>query len=134
MNQQNIQFDSKAYATRLANFVIAQIVSTIEQDELVAAAGDVLVLLNGKFVSVKDLVEKASNHGWNSMIYEAWCWGFRNQIFSYKSKLHPFEFEAMHTYACSYGDLGITHKEASEAISDALHEMEGTQEVEDYDE
>lgn len=117
-------FDSILYTKRLANFVIAQISLAPEEGVLIAAAGEVLVFQNGNFLRVRDIAEKAKKHGWNVMIYEAWCWEYRNQILNYQTKLNPLEFEALYTFANADSELDITLSDVNDAVNQAHRDVE----------
>ena len=105
-----------------ADFVIAYV--THSQD-LVEIAGKVLCSIDGKFMSVAEIETQCSAHGWNSMIYEAWQWERRNQVFSAAKKLVPYECDALLLYAESQESLAISQSDAYDAIDEARRELYG---------
>jgi len=89
------------------------------------SAQEVHVFQNGQMVSIGELVDQAAKHGWNSMIYEAWCWEFRNQIHRLARKLSPLHQQALFFAAQSVGDMDISGADVSEAIDEARLALEG---------
>lgn len=111
-----------------ADFVIAQVTNA---PDLIEIAGKVLCVMDGRFISVTTIHEQCCAHGWNSMIYEAWLWERRNQVFATAKKLNFYERDALLLYAESQESLTISTSEAYAAINEARHDLYGN--LSDFD-
>lgn len=116
------QIDWHAYAARLSQYVIACVLDK-DEDEVLRAAGAVLALSEGRLVTVTELVGHALAHRWNSMIYEAWAWEFRNRIYAHKRTMPALVWEALRTTASQSGDLNISAEQAYSAIREGQREL-----------
>lgn len=116
------QIDWHAYAARLRQYVIACVLDK-DEDEVLRAAGAVLALSEGRLVTVTELVGDALAHRWNSMIYEAWAWEFRNRIYAHRRTMPALVWEALRTTASQSGDLDISAEQAYSAIREAQRDL-----------
>ena len=116
---------AKYYATH-GDFILAQ----LRQDVcLPNVAGEVLIYEQSKIVSIKELVDRCENHGWNSMIYEAWIWETGNQVRSLLSRFDgTYYYDAILIHANSRHELDATEAEAYEALNEAREALEGVYE------
>lgn len=51
-----------------------------EAHDLNERAADLIVWHEGRFQTVRELVDECANHNWNGMIYEAWVWETSNRV------------------------------------------------------
>lgn len=120
-----IEIDWHRYCRTMADFVIASFQHPGDSNVVETIAGNVLAYSEGRLVTVSDLTELAAQHGWNSMIYEAWSWEFGNQIRAMARSLPAVQREALMLYAGASGDLDATRSEADDAIHDAQRALYG---------
>ena len=111
----------KSQAT-IANFIIARIQDTPDIHQV---ASSVLCFVDGEFISIQDIVDKCSNHGWNSMVYEAWAWERQNAIHRFAQRLHQPERDSLLLYAHYLDPLDATHADAQEALAEARRKLYG---------
>lgn len=122
--------DWKAFNRSLGDFVLAQLRDESCNDEtclrpsqVTETAKNVQIILFGELTTVGDIVHQATQHGWNSMIYEAWSWEFGNRVKRIAKLLSPLHRQALLAYAQIHGDIDISAEEAFEAIEEARREL-----------
>lgn len=118
----------------VADFIIARIQS---MPDIHVIASSVLCFVDGEFISVQDIVDQCSNHGWNSMVYEAWAWERQNAIHRFARRLHQTERDALLLYAHFLDPLDVSYADAREALAEASRALYGELDDEcddDYDE
>ncbi len=115
--------------TTVADFIIAQLQDAAD---IHAFAKNVLCVVDGEFISVEDIERKCSNHGWNSMVYEAWAWERQNGIHCFARRLNQPERDALLLYAHYLDPLDASSSDAHEALAEARRELYG-EELDDDD-
>ncbi|MBS0417953.1 MAG: hypothetical protein JSR66_09585 [Proteobacteria bacterium] len=76
------------------------ILSEFKADEdLVERAGDVVVYREGRFTSVRELVDACASHNWNGTIYEAWVWETAQRVHALMRRLDAISGRALRLYA-----------------------------------
>jgi len=108
--------------TTTADFIIARIQNV---PDLHTVASKVLCFVDGEFISVQNIVDKCANHGWNSMVYEAWAWERQNAIHRFAQRLHQAEHDALLLYAHFLDPLDVSYADAQEALAEASHALYG---------
>ena len=117
----------KSQAT-VADFIIARIENT---PYLHLVASSVLCFVDGTFISIRDIVDKCSSHGWNSMVYEAWAWERQNAIHRFAQRLHQPERDALLLFAHFLDPLDNTSADAQAALAEARRALYG-ESADDY--
>lgn len=115
-----------------ADFLLALLESN-QSPEAAEAAASVLVWHGGEFVSVCELVEVCSSHGWNATIYEAWLWETGNRVRELQADVDPVSADALEVYARSQQFFEVSKSEMWEALDEARRALEGEPSYREFD-
>lgn len=108
--------------TTAADFIIARIRNASDIHEV---AKKVLCFVDGEFISVENIEHKCFNHGWNSMVYEAWAWERQCRIHEFAQGLSQPERDALLLYAHFREPLDASSSDAQEALAEARRALYG---------
>jgi hypothetical protein len=91
--------------------------------DLYASAGEVLIYLEGRFITVQEIYETCAAHGWNSLVYEACAYETANRVRAQMAALDPIASQALRAYASDV--LDTEPHDAWEAIREAHDALYG---------
>ena len=124
--------DWHTYAERMTNFIFASKRSLLSEDDVHDIAGKVLLLIDGKMVTVSDLHGSLAAACFKSDIPEVYRAVLRNAVLDQREQLHAMEYDALYTYA-NYGQgLEISEEVIQEAVMNAYFPF-GFDRMEDSD-
>lgn len=109
------------YLRRLAAFVVAQLRGDARLTDI---AGEVRMHATVGSPTVRDAFTVCKQHGWNSMIYEAWALETANQVRKVMGNVPDLVAEALAAHA----DLPVLERDAAcawDAIADARRALYG---------
>lgn len=110
---------AETHRTQL-DFMLAQRRGDKDLYELAAA---VLIQRDGRFITLRTLVDECGSRNWNRLIYEAWAWETSQRIRALESRLDPLEVRALKCYAREFYE--IDSGQMLEALAEARCALEG---------
>lgn len=104
------------------DFLLAEF---MDDANLSDCAANVLIWRDGRFSTVRELVDQCASHNWNRLIYEAWAWETGHRIRSLIRKVDVTASRALEVYAQRNGYFETDVGEMRDAIEEAREALEG---------